>query len=167
MIFGCCLTLLRRWCFSIFMETLVFLKHYPTSQKLRFRFLRTWGFASKTLSHGMYSSSTCSLLSSAFALHPAPCSSKKLSERVQSISVSMQSHNSSCRNVRSSGTSAENPPALLVDDLAVWHEELRAYRKHYYFDLFRLLPGCLSTRTNHDPIIPNGSVRDARSDAPA
>ena len=53
-------------------KTRIVSKKCPTSQKLRFRLPRTWGFASENLSLVTFPSSTCSLLSSAFEPHPVP-----------------------------------------------------------------------------------------------
>ena len=67
--------------------------------------------------------------SSTFELHLCPFFHETvLSEHVKVISFpNGRTINSSCHKVRSSGTSARNLPALVLDDLTVWHEELCEY----------------------------------------
>ena len=61
------------------------------------------------------------------ACSPPPlilCSTHFSERTCESNSVSQESHNSSCRKVRSSGTSAGNPPPLGLGDLTLWQEKL-------------------------------------------
>ena len=82
-----------------------FLKYSLTSQKLR---IRSWRFASETLPHGTFLFFTCSLLSSAFELHPAlPPQKMDMSESGNAIALHQKSRKASCRKVRSSRPSYE------------------------------------------------------------
>ena len=122
----------------------------PTSQKLR---LRSWRFASETLPHDTFLFFTCSLLSSAFELHPAlPPQKMDMSESGNAIALHQKSRKASCRKVKSSGTSAWNPPPLGLDDLTLRHEALRDF-------WCNAIP---VWRAGYD-IVPNGRVRGARS----
>ena len=99
-------------------------KHVQLLRSCIFDFSELGVFASESLSLVTFPSSTCTLLSSAFELDPAPSSTKN--ERTcQSNGFSTQSHRPSCRKVRSSATSAGNPTSLGLDDLTLRQEELR------------------------------------------
>ena len=85
-----CFLLLRS---SVFFEksgknNVFFLKKSPTSQKKRFRLLRTWGFACESLSLAPFSSSTPSLLSSDSEFHSFPSLHDLFSETCKNRSIS-------------------------------------------------------------------------------
>ena len=108
---GSCSLLLSSWCFQNCRENTWFLTLRPTSQKLRFRLLRTWRFASENLSPA------CSLLHLLSSLQHLRTSSlllrsRKSSQRTcESNSVSQSSRNSSCLKVRSSRPRDQNQDA--------------------------------------------------------
>ena len=90
--------LLRSWCFS----------------KLDKKLSEVAFATSQNLSLGMFPSHTCSLLSSAFALHPALLPQTSSERTCRRNSLFPQSHNSSCREVESSRPSADSLPAITL-----------------------------------------------------
>ena len=135
----------------------------PTSQRLRFRLLRTWGFAWKKLCLATFHPSLplFSLPLSNFFFVP-PSTKIVLSERVK-VRTSPYSH--TLRAIKSDRPGPV-PAVLVLDVLTLRHEELCDFLwKSNYFDTFArnffVLPGCFSISKN-DQIISNGEVRDVR-----